>query len=245
LNAAGTLGFAQEGQSLISLGELGAFITNPISAHPRSPARDSGVVRYAGGFLLHSGHPNPGLRTARKRYHTSWLHMGPPIIPHLISDHIDELEAMILELETEASIAGIEIGIQEADFDLITQIARLAKQTELPAIVRLPLVASADAFRQAALAGAPVLSFGPPRGGALFTESNPASGRLYGPSLFPLALEKLKEIRARVEVPIIAAGGIVNPRQVQAMLDGGASAVQLDSVLWTQPEALIQSDVLD
>ena len=56
-------------------------------------------------------------------------------------------------------------------------------------------------------------------------------GRIYGPGIFPLALAAVRTIKD-VGVPVIGAGGVYQPGDVDAMLSAGAIAVQLDSVLW-------------
>ncbi len=61
MNAAGVLGFFPDRHGPIDWGMLGAFITNPISLSPRTPAHGSRFEAYPGGFLLHTGYPNPGL----------------------------------------------------------------------------------------------------------------------------------------------------------------------------------------
>ncbi len=57
-------------------------------------------------------------------------------------------------------------------------------------------------------------------------------GRLFGPAVFPIALASLQEV-VKTGVPVIAAGGVYEPWQVKAFLEVGASAVQLDTVLWS------------
>lgn len=57
-------------------------------------------------------------------------------------------------------------------------------------------------------------------------------GRLYGPAIFPLAFGCVQEIIA-AGVPVIAAGGMYEQVQVEALLEAGAIGVQLDAVLWS------------
>ena len=64
MNAAGALGFIPNRRAPFDLGCLGAFVTNPISLSPRQPAENRVILPFAGGFLLHTGLPNPGLRAA-------------------------------------------------------------------------------------------------------------------------------------------------------------------------------------
>ena len=61
LNAAGMLGFAP-GKPWPFDAPQGAFVTNPVSLKPRTPAGNRCLLPYPGGFLLHTGLPNPGLR---------------------------------------------------------------------------------------------------------------------------------------------------------------------------------------
>ena len=61
MNAAGTLGFAPDPKGPVELSQLGAFVTNPVSRGARTPARGKRFSPYPGGFVLHSGLPNPGL----------------------------------------------------------------------------------------------------------------------------------------------------------------------------------------
>ena len=68
MNAAGSLGFAPDPRNGIDLDSFGAFITNPISLRPRLPAAQPAVIEFPGGFLLHSGLPNPGLSSVIKKH---------------------------------------------------------------------------------------------------------------------------------------------------------------------------------
>ena len=79
LNAAGTLGFVPDPAGPASLAHLGAFVTNPVSLAPRTPAQGLRWQAYPGGFLLHSGYPNPGLRAVVKRYAPAWGRASLPV----------------------------------------------------------------------------------------------------------------------------------------------------------------------
>ena len=72
INAAGMLGFAPDPRKTPSYDLLGAFVTNPVSLLPRSPALTRCSVSYLGGVLLHSGFPNPGLAKIIGKYSRQW-----------------------------------------------------------------------------------------------------------------------------------------------------------------------------
>jgi len=46
---------------------------------------------------------------------------------------------------------------------------------------------------------------------------------------------------AGLSAPIMGSGGVYSRSDLCAMLDAGASGIQLDSVLWTEPEAVLGS----
>ena len=68
MNAAGSLGFHPDARAAVKWDDFGAFVTNPLSLRPRLPAANPKLIEYPGGFLLHSGLPNPGLSAAVKKY---------------------------------------------------------------------------------------------------------------------------------------------------------------------------------
>lgn len=175
MNAAGTSGFAPNPHGPVDLSAMGAFVTNPISLDARSPAHGERVLSHPGGVLIHTGHPNPGLRNALARYAHQWARSPLPVIVHLLPTEPAELQYMVLQLEDVEGIAGIEV--------------------ELP------------------------------------PEVDTLSGRLYGPSMFPMTLATTRAL-AQIGFPVIAAGVVYHAREAVTLLKSGAVAVQLDTVFW-------------
>ena len=63
-------------------------------------------------------------------------------------------------------------------------------------------------------------------------------GRLYGPALFPLLLNTLARWCSKLPVPVIASGGIASLQDAIACLELGATALQVDALLWRDPAML-------
>jgi dihydroorotate dehydrogenase (NAD+) catalytic subunit len=232
MNAAGSLGFAPEPSGLVNFSQLGAFITNPISLQRRTPANSRTCQAYPGGLLLHSGYPNPGLRTAIRRYAQRWARSSTPIIVHLLVDRKESVTEMIIQLEELEGVMGIELGLPpdinpEKAVDLVQ-----AAVGELPLIVRVPVERAGEIAGSLAESPLAAISLAPPRGALVGSQGELVRGRLFGPAVFPVALAA---VQGTVEsgVPVIAAGGIYESWQVEAYLEAGASAVQLDAVLWS------------
>lgn len=231
MNAAGSLGFAPDRRNLPELESLGAFVTNPLSLGRRVPASNRRFLSFPGGFLLHSGYPNPGLREAIRRHSQHWARQPLPVWVHLLAQSAGELQSMLKMLEGRAGVAGVEVGLA-AGVDLGEAQAMIAAATgELPVIVRLPLERALELAILVMKAGASAVSLGAPRGALPTPEGKIASGRVYGPAVFPLALEMVKSL-AGMGVPVIGAGGVYQPADVEAMLAAGAIAVQIDVALW-------------
>ncbi|MEA4909803.1 MAG: hypothetical protein GYA17_14515 [Chloroflexi bacterium] len=230
LNAAGSLGFTPPaGWNWPE--PPGAFITHPLSLSARQPAVRRGVIHYPGGSLLHSGLPNPGLSAALQRYGERWAHASLPVWVHLFGGTPAEVAGLARTLEDVEGVAAIELGIppgcsRQQATELVS-----AALGELPLIVQVALDrAGEDWLRGLGRLDVCAISLGAPYG-SLPAPSAPLSGRLYGPSLLPLAFQALKTAR-RWDLPVIAGGGVYRLEDGRALLEAGAWAVQLDTVLW-------------
>jgi dihydroorotate dehydrogenase (NAD+) catalytic subunit len=239
MNASGFLGFAAEARGLFDPDLLGAVVTNPVSLAPRSPAQGPRWLPAAGGFLLHTGLPNPGLRQVVRRWRRRWAATRPPVFVHLLARDPDEAGEMARLLEAVEEVAGVEVGIDGDDPEETRALVAAASAGQLIALARLPLDAAPAAALAAQQGGAAGISLGPPRG-ELPSAGGRIGGRLYGPALLPLALRRVSALAAALDIPIIGSGGLYSRGSVEAMLAGGASAVQLDGVLWTEPEIVLQ-----
>ena len=239
LNAAGSLGYSPP-ETWAWSEPIGAFVTNPVSLFPRTPAEQRAVIPFPGGFLLHSGLPNPGLKGllagARR-----WERSGVPLWVHIIGDAPEEIERMVRILESQEAVSAIELGIAPlAEPELALKLARAALG-ELPLVVNFPLTAAAESWvDKLAGLGASAISLGAPRGllpasgtpgAAGMPGARMIAGRLYGPAVLPLALAAVRSLR-RQSLPVIAGGGVYRKADGEALLAAGAIAVQLDSVLW-------------
>jgi len=232
MNAAGSLGFAPEPSGLVDFTQLGAFITNPISFQSRTPARARTCLPYPGGFLLHSGYPNPGLPSVVRRFASRWARAKLPIIVHLLVDSVDTVSRMVPRLEGLEGVMGIEIGLPtDIDSQMASDMVQAAAG-ELPLIVRVPLERAGELTQ--ALVGSPLtaVSLAPYHGTLIDKHRQTVRGRLFGPALFPLALARVQEA-VESGVPVIAAGGVYEPWQAKAFMEAGAIGVQLDAVLWS------------
>lgn len=260
MNAAGSLGFAPDPRNGIPIDSFGAFVTNPISLRPRLPASQPALIQFPGGFLLHTGLPNPGLNSALKKYSAKWTRSQIPIIVHLMADRPEETKQMVQMLENVENVMAVELGFAPLlanDIILLTLEMCLG---ELPLIFSLPTEQVLSLGPRLIQEGAQAISISTPRGALPITsglslgldtaagfdtqqtllnhqESGKLiTGRLYGQSLFPRSLEIVHSARM-IGLPIIGAGGVWTDAGAESMLEAGAMAVEMDASLWVPREA--------
>jgi dihydroorotate dehydrogenase (NAD+) catalytic subunit len=232
MNAAGSLGFTPDFRSLGDFGSLsdfGAFVTNPLSLRPRLPTAQPALISHPGGFLLHTGLPNPGLREALKRYAAKWNRSDLPIIVHLMADRPEETQQMVRMLETQDNVMAVELGFAPLLADDIILLTLEMCLGELPLIFSLPVEQVLGLGPRLMQEGAQAISIAAPRG-ALMTD-HLITGRLLGPSLFPQTLN-IVDAAVKLGIPIIGAGGVWSKENADTLLAVGAMAVQVDAALW-------------
>jgi dihydroorotate dehydrogenase (NAD+) catalytic subunit len=240
LPMAGTIGFGDEYAGLLNLNAFGALVTNPVTTAPRSPANGARVIPLAAGMLMHTGLPNPGLRVVLGDMAEVWARLALPVIVHFVPVSLEDLRRALGRLDEADHVAAVEIGlnddIPQADAVMLT---REAGKTEKPALIRLPFGAPMAMVRAVADAGADALVLSaPPRGTARDAAGHLVSGRIYGPMNKPLALRHVGQAAQLSNAPVIAAGGIHTPDDARDFLEAGAVAVQIDSLVWVQPDCV-------
>lgn len=230
MNAAGSLGFAPDTRLGVPLEAFGAFVTNPLSLRPRLPTAQPAVLPYPGGFLLHTGLPNPGIHAALKKYSAKWTRSHLPVIVHLMADRPEETQTMVRMLESQENVMGAELGFAPLLADDIILLTLEMCLGEIPLIFALPVEQVLSLGPRLMQQGADAISIAAPRG-ALMTD-HLITGRLFGPGLFPRTIE-IVHSAAKLGLPIIGAGGVWSKANADAMLSVGALAVQVDAALWS------------
>jgi len=242
--AAGTFGYGVAYRDLVAYEELGAVVTNPISWRSRRAANGPRVVVHGEQFLVHTGLPNPGVCRVIRRHAGRWARLNCPVIVHVITTSPDDVARACERLAGARNVRGIELGLDEgaAVDDALVFLDAARATCPLPLIARLPFDGVGRLALPLAEAGVDALTLtAPPRGLLPHRSADETSlvrGRLYGPALFPLLLQRVAQWADTLPVPLIACGGIRTPEEARACLDAGATAVQIDALLWRDPRLL-------
>jgi dihydroorotate dehydrogenase (NAD+) catalytic subunit len=236
INAAGSLGFAPDSRNGTLLDSFGAFVTNPISLRPRLPTAQPALIQFPGGFLLHTGLPNPGFGNVLKKYSAKWKRADLPIIVHLMADRPEETQKMVRDLETVENVMAVQLGFAPLLSDDIILLTLEICIGEIPLIFALPHEQVLALGPRLVQHGADAISMASPRGALFDKDGRLITGRLYGRSLFPRSLDVVRSAVV-IGIPLIGAGGVWTDRDAANMLSAGAMAVETDARLWVPKEA--------
>lgn len=231
VNSGGSLGFALDPHSMPFLSQLGAFITHPISRFPRTPAGNRACIPYPGGFLLHTGLPNPGISRSKIQYRRRWAGAPLPIIVHLLVETPETLTDMVRSLEGLENVLALELGLPPNAAPSTLPAIMEAASGELPVI---PCISpdQVSNYLEVLVDLQPIaIHLISPRGSLPGGNGENISGRLYGPAVFPQMLLAAQTLIG-TGIPVIADGGIVYAWQAATLLDAGVLAVGMDSALW-------------
>ena len=242
LLAAGSVGFGEAIHPSIDTTRLGGVVVGPITRHSIRGSDGPRLAETSSGFVLQTGLQNRGVSAVIKNFARLWPRLGCPVIAQIADDSPEEAVSTARRLAEIIGLSGLELRLsaQTEPGELRPLLRAIRRNTDLPVWVKLPLN-GAETFAQAsAAAGADGLVIAsPPIGAGLAGQSTLVRGDLFGPAAFAPMLAGLSVVAALgLELPLIACGGIHTPQQVRQALAAGASAVQLDSVVWVEPDAV-------
>lgn len=243
----GALGFGEAWPPGIEPEHFGALVTPPITLQPRRGNPPPRLAEMPGGFILATGDHNPGLRRLLRDDEAGWARLGIPAIIALAASAPEDWDRLAATLEDRPAVAGLELHLpaQVAAREAAMWTANVRRSCQLPLLVKLP-AAQAELLAEACVhAGADALVVAvapvgraPALAGREFAE---VEGPIGGPVVLPFTLRALAAVLALATgVPVIAAGGVTRPADAVKCLEMGAAAVQVRSVLWTNPATVAE-----
>jgi dihydroorotate dehydrogenase (NAD+) catalytic subunit len=256
--ASGTFGYGLEFSHLVDLNHLGGLVVKGLSREPMDGAPPPRLVETPSGMLNAVGLQNVGVRAFVAEKLPALRKFATAIIANLFGSCLEDYMEVLKILEDADGLAAYELNIScpnvkkggmqfGGDPSLVAEVVAAARKTaaKRPLWVKLsPLVADIGLIaRAAAEAGADALTVantypamavdfrtGKSRLGNL-------TGGLSGPAIKPITLRLVWEVRKSVEIPIIGLGGIEKVDDVLEYLSVGATAVQVGTASFANPQA--------
>ncbi len=234
MNASGTGGYFPGKEFLENFPDSAVFVTNPISLQPRKPAKSTTVVDFEGGFLVHSGWPNPGFSSIIKKYGKLWEKAPLPVIVNLLVSTPDETYHMMQDLEEFDNVFAVELSLPEfATTEFVLEMID-AGFGKLPLILKTPL----ELLYQPWVKQIPdfpfveAISLQPPKG-IVFKSGKAIRGRLFGPSVLPTTANAVFQLK-KYEIPVLAGAGLTNLIEVESLFALGVYGVQFYEMGWSE-----------
>ena len=214
----------------LPMDRLGAHVSRITTRHTRHEPAPRFAATPAG--LVVTSFPSISIRTLLKEEARQWQRAQAPVIVCLQGD-MDELAEMVEMLENVESISGV-LLMPEGQGVAATAAARRATQRPILTLLAHD-AALLDTAQQTVAAGADALVVGGPAQAAGGMEL--VEGWLLGPAALPLTLRGLRCVRAGVEAPVIALGGISTVDHARQAFAAGATALMIDAARWGDPHA--------
>ena len=258
--ASGTVGYGNEISEFTDLSRIGGIVTKSVSLKPRKGNPPNRIFETSSGMLNAIGLANVGLEEFIRTKIPFLKEMQSTLICNIAASTIDEYVECTKTLNSENTVKAFEINVSCPNVKdgglffgndvnnvrVITEKVRAV--TNKPIIIKLsPNTASIKDFAQAAKdEGADAVSAINTLVGTAFDiytkkpKIKNITGGLSGPAIKPVALAKVLEISRNVDIPIIGIGGISNWKDAVEFMICGASAVQLGTINFVNPNASIE-----
>jgi len=258
--ASGTFGYGIEFAELTDLNRLGAIVVKGLSLEPMEGAPAPRLTPTPAGMLNAVGLQNVGVRRFLSEKLPALRNYRTPIIANVFGRTVEEYAEVARHLESAEGLAAYELniscpnvacgGIQfGSDPRMAAQVVAAAqKVSRRPLWVKLsPNVADiATIAKAAAEAGGDALTVANtyPAMSVDFRArrsriGNPTGG-LSGRAIKPITLRLVYDASKAVRVPIIGLGGIDTAEDVLEYLVVGASAIQVGTANFADPNACVR-----
>jgi dihydroorotate dehydrogenase (NAD+) catalytic subunit len=255
--ASGTFGYGLEFAHLLDLNTLGGLIVKGLSRQPMPGNPAPRMIETAAGMLNAIGLQNVGVDAFIRDKLPELRKYDTAVFANIFGNSTDDYVAVTERLESTAGLAGYEInvscpntkhgGIMFGADPALTQEVTTAvrKVARRPVIVKLsPNVTDITVFARAAEdAGADAVSLVNTFVGMAVNldtrrpELPNVTGGLSGPAIKAIALRMVYQAAAAVKIPVIGIGGIANGRDALEFMVAGATAVEVGTTTFWDPQA--------
>ena len=256
--ASGTFGYGIEFEEIVSLEEIGGFVTKGISLEPMVGHAAPRIVQTAAGMLNAIGLQNIGVEDfIEKKLPALARYPLCKVIVNVFGYTVNEYIRVIERLNQATGIAAYELNVSCPNVhaggmafgsdpgSLEYLVSRAKKVSARPLIVKLsPNVTSISHMAKVvADSGADAVSLTNTfLAMAIDVETRRPrltniTGGLSGPAIKPIALRMVYETARTVQIPILGLGGIVTPEDAVEFLLAGATAIQVGTASYADPRA--------
>ena len=261
MTASGTFGYGEEFADFIDLNRLGGIIVKGTTLHHREGNPYPRMAETPSGMLNAVGLQNKGVDYFIEHIYPRIKDLDTRVIVNVSGSCIDDYVAVCEKLSPLDKVAAVEINISCPNVkqggmgfgttcsgaESVTSAVRKAYDGTM--IVKLtPNVTDiTEIARAVEAAGADAVSLTNTfLGMAIDVEKrkpmlSTISGGLSGPCIRPIAVRMVWQVANAVKVPVVGLGGIASGRDAIEFLLAGATAVQIGTANFVDPQVTVKA----
>lgn len=265
--ASGTFAYGVEFEKLLDLSALGGLVVKGLSREPIEGNAPPRIYETDAGMINSIGLQNIGVRAFAREKLPALARCGTAVFANVFGYATEDYAEVVRILEDHEGLSGYELNVScpntkhggiyfSSDPALLSEVVSAVKQVARRAvIVKLsPNVSAIEPLARAAEAsGADALSLvntfialaidphtRQSRVGAGF-------GGLSGPAIKPIALRLVYQAAQAVKIPVVGLGGISTGTDAAEFLIAGATAVEVGTAIFWDPQAPVRiaSELID
>ncbi|MBT5772801.1 MAG: dihydroorotate dehydrogenase [Dehalococcoidia bacterium] len=257
MTGSGTFSNGTELAKHFDIDQLGGIVSKGTTLRPRRGNPTPRTIETAAGMINAIGFQNIGVGALIRNVAPVWARWNVPAIVNIMGDNVAEYGVLAQRLDGIDGVAALEVNISCPNVDaggleygqdptMAAQVVQeVARHSSLPMIVKLtpsvsdirPIVeAVSDAGAHAITVAntVPALAIDIDKRRPFIPN---AFGGLSGPAIKPIALRLVWQAASVSSIPIVASGGIISGTDAVEFLMAGATAVQVGTATFLDPEA--------
>ena len=261
MTASGTFGYGEEFADFIDLNRLGGIVVKGTTLAPRQGNAYPRMAETPSGMLNAVGLQNKGVNHFVNEIYPRIRNFDTAIVVNVSGSTIEDYVAVCECLQNLDSIAAVEINISCPNVkqggmsfgttcagaeSVITAVRKVWHGTMLVKLT--PNVTDVTEIARAAeAAGADAVSLTNTfLGMAIDVEHrrpmlSTITGGLSGPCIRPIAVRMVWQVAHAVNIPVVGLGGIMNGRDAVEFMLAGATAVQIGTANFIDPQVTIKA----
>ena len=257
MTASGTFSNGIEIGKHFDLDALGAIVSKGTTIQPRRGNPTPRTVETPAGMINAIGFQNVGVNALIATVAPVWARWSVPAIVNIMGYTLEEYGMLAARLDGVPGVTGLEVNISCPNVEAgglefgqdahhaAAVVREVAGATSLPFLVKLtPSVADIRPIAEAvARAGAhaitvsntiPAMAIDVQRRRPMIANG---FGGLSGPAVRPIAVRNVFLSSSVVDIPVVGSGGIMTGLDAVEFVMAGASAIQVGTATFLDPEA--------
>jgi dihydroorotate dehydrogenase (NAD+) catalytic subunit len=245
------------GDALLADFPFAAFVSKTVTLAPRQGNPPPRLWELGAGMINSIGLPNKGLAGYLAQDLPRLAELPVPLIVNVMGSSADDVATLVTAFAERDEVAALELNVSCPNVqtgllmgadpgETAALLDAVRPRTAKPLIVKLtPNCASPAAVAAAAEQhGADAVSLVNTLRGMAMHPRRPGepwlggdTGGVSGPAVRAIALAQVREVRARIRIPIVGMGGVQSGRHARDLLDAGADIVGVGTESFRDPRA--------